>query len=249
MSIDLDQHLVEMRDNRRAWDSKPLLRRLYADFYEMILGQIDPGLKGRVIEIGSGIGNLKSAYPSAISTDLFANPWLDLVCDGYDLPFRDASLSHLILFDVFHHLEAPQAFLDEARRALIPGGRLIVFDPFISAASYPVYGLLHHEPVAWKDPITPAPTWPAPRHYYAAQGNATRIFFRGEPGSWFEGWTFRHRQAVSTFAYLLSGGFSKPSVYPAPLYPWIRNLDRFLSRWPACFGARCLVTLEKCAAS
>ena len=111
---------------------------------------IDPQLPGRIVEIGSGIGNLKAHVPGAICTDLFANPWLDLVCDGYELPFAEGSLSHLVLFDVFHHLRAPNAFLREARRVLAPGGRLILFEPYISWASLPVYGLLHHEPVAWK---------------------------------------------------------------------------------------------------
>ena len=45
--------------------------------------------------------------PGAVTTDLFPNPWLDLACDGYELPFRPASLSHLVLFDIFHHLRAP----------------------------------------------------------------------------------------------------------------------------------------------
>ena len=52
--------------------------------------------------IDSGIGNLKAHLPGAVATDLFPSPWLDLACDGYELPFRPASLSHLVLFDVFH---------------------------------------------------------------------------------------------------------------------------------------------------
>ena len=58
-----------------------------------------------------------------------------MVCDGYELPFRDAALSHLVLFDVFHHLRAPNAFLREARRVLTPRGRLILFEPYISWSS------------------------------------------------------------------------------------------------------------------
>ena len=245
MSIALDQHQLEIQSNRRAWDSKPLLRRIYSIFYDRILELIDPSVPGLVLEIGSGIGNLKSRCPRAISSDLFANPWLDLMCDGYDLPFHDGSISHLILFDVFHHLEAPQAFLKEAQRVLVRGGRLIIFDPFISLASFPVYGWLHHEPVSWRTPIQTAEVWPLPRNYYAAQGNATRIFFRKEPGPWFEGWRVARCQATSAFAYLLSGGFSKPAMYPEAAFSLIRGLDRFLSRWPGLFGARCLVLLER----
>ncbi|HSH93477.1 MAG TPA: class I SAM-dependent methyltransferase [Roseimicrobium sp.] len=243
MSTPLDQHQVEIERNRLAWEQKPLLRELYNGFYRRILYLVDGGLPGRVVEIGSGIGNLKSHLPEAVSTDLFPNPWLDLVCDGYELPFRDGTVSHLVLFDVFHHLEAPAAFLTEAKRVLVPGGRVIIFDPCISAASYPVYGLLHHEPVAMGKPISTATELKRPRAYYAAQGNATRVFFRGEAGKTMEGWNVFHREAFSSFAYLLSGGYSKPAVYPAGLRGNVEAIDRFLSRWPRAFAGRCLVGL------
>jgi len=110
MSLPLSQHQTEIERNLASWQDKPVLREIYASFYERILQLIDRPLPGRIVEIGSGIGNLRAHVPEAICTDLFENPWLDLVCDGYELPFRSGSLSHLILFDVFHHLEKPQAF-------------------------------------------------------------------------------------------------------------------------------------------
>jgi hypothetical protein len=111
----LEQHQLEIQQNLRSWEGKPLLQKIYAGFYRRIVALVDSQLPGRVVEIGSGIGNLKAHLPGAIATDLFPNPWLDLACDGYDLPFKDGSLSHLVLFDVFHHLRAPNAFLKEAR--------------------------------------------------------------------------------------------------------------------------------------
>src|SRR5207247_1086403 len=123
MSKPLAQHQAEVQENLRAWKAKPLLHEIYAGFYRRITALIDPEIPGRIVEIGSGIGNLKAYMPQALSTDLFPNPWLDLVCDGYELPFVDGSLSHLVLFDVFHHLRAPSAFLREARRVLGEHGR------------------------------------------------------------------------------------------------------------------------------
>ena len=182
--------------------------------------------------------------PQALGTDLFPNRWLDLVCDGYELPFRDGSLSHLILFDVFHHLRAPNAFLREARRVLTEGGRLILFEPYISWFSFPVYALLHHEPVAWRRPIDFADQLPRPRDYYAAQGNATRLFFRREKPAWPAGWSVFHAEAFAGFSYLLSGGFSKPALYPARWLPCLQRFDQGCSRWPRLLGARCLIALR-----
>ena len=240
-----EQHQVEIQKNLRSWQAKPLLQKIYASFYQRIIALIDEKIPGRVVEIGSGIGNLKSHLPNAITTDLFPNPWLDLVCDGYELPFADGSLSHLVLFDVFHHLRAPNAFLREARRVLRPEGRVILFEPYISVASSPVYGLFHHEPVGWKKPINLADSLPRPRDYYAAQGNATRLFFRREIAGWPAGWKLRSAEAFSSFAYLFSGGYSKPAIYPAACLGAIQRCDDLLSRWPRLFGARCLVCLER----
>jgi hypothetical protein len=107
-----------------------------------------------------------------------------------------------------------------------------------------VYGLLHHEPVAWGREIERAETLPRPRDYYAAQGNATRLFFRREIPGWPEGWKVFRAEAFSSFSYLFSGGYSKPAFYPAGWLKSVKRCDDFLSRWPRVFGARCVVGME-----
>jgi hypothetical protein len=126
---------------------------------------------------------------------------------------------------------------------LVPAGRLILFEPYISWSSCPVYGLLHHEPVAWRSPISQAESLPRPRDYYAAQGNATRLFFRREIPGWPEGWKVFHAEGFSCFYYLLSGGYSKPAFYPARWLESIRRFEARLSRCPRAFGGRCLLSL------
>jgi SAM-dependent methyltransferase len=244
MTAPLSQHQTEIRRNLEVWQRKELLRRIYARFYERIIALLDPALPGRIVEIGSGVGNLKAHLPRAVSTDLFPNPWLDVACDGYELPFRSETISHLILFDVFHHLRAPNALLREAKRVLAPAGRLVLFEPYISWCSYPAYEFIHHEPVAWRKPINFAEILPRPRDYYAAQGNATRLFFRREKPDWPAGWGVFHASVLAGFSYLFSGGFSKPALYPVRCLPWLQRCDDFFSRWPRLFGVRCLVGLR-----
>lgn len=246
MTAPLAQHQIEIQRNLNAWQHKPLLQKIYAQFYERIIALIDARAPGQIVEIGSGIGNLKAHLPQALATDLFPNPWLDLVCDGYELPFKNESVSHLILFDVFHHLRAPNAFLREARRVLKTDGRVILFEPFISWSSLPIYGLFHHEPVAWNSPVNFSETLPRQRDYYAAQGNATRLFFRRKQLEWPDEWKIFHAEAFASFSYLFSGGFSKPSLFPASWLPLLRKCDAALSRLPRLFGARCLVGLTPC---
>lgn len=246
MMAPLVQHQHEIQRNLAAWQRKPLLRQIYDSFYDRIVSLLDLGIPGQVVEIGSGIGNLKARLPSAICTDLFPNPWLDLTCDGYELPFVNSSLSHLVLFDVFHHLQWPAAFLKEARRVLDVEGRLILFEPFMSLASRSIYGLCHHEPIASSQPIDYSQTAPKHRGYYAAQGNATRLFFSQDAPKWPE-WRVFHARAFSCFGYLLSGGYGKPALYPALCLSVWQRLDSLLSRWPRLWAGRCVIGLQKTA--
>ena len=66
----LEQHQAEIQENLRHWRDKPLLQEIYGGFYRRILGQIDTAIPGRIVEIGSGIGNLKAHLPGTITTDL-----------------------------------------------------------------------------------------------------------------------------------------------------------------------------------
>lgn len=247
MNRPLDQAHLDLQRQWAAWQRKPLLRAAYADFYARIGRLIDLALPGLVLELGSGLGQLKTHLPQVLCTDRVFWPGLDVVCDAYELPFGPGAVSHLILFDVFHHLQAPEAFLREARRVLSPAGRVILFEPFISLLSWPVYGLLHPEPVGWRRPIDRRPHLPQPRPYYAAQGNATRLFFRREIPGWPAGWQILHAEAFSSLAYLLSGGYTRPAFYPRWCLSPLQRLDRWLSRWPTLFGARCLVVLRPAA--
>jgi SAM-dependent methyltransferase len=244
MPTPLLQHQVEIERNKAAWQRKPLLREIYRQFYARIISKIDGTLPGAIIELGSGIGNLKSHLPQAISTDLFPNPWLDLVCDAYELPFKSGSVSHLILFDVFHHLERPFAFFREAERVLVPEGRVILFEPYVSAISSIAYGFFHHEPVGWRAEINMSDSPPeVPRAYYAAQGNATRLFFNTQTHS--TNLRVISAERFAAFGYLFSGGFSKPALYPSGVAPVLAGLDGLLSRFPSLFGGRCLIALRK----
>jgi len=55
-----DQHLREIEKNLAAWNRKPLLQEIYSGFYQDIIGRINTSASGLTIELGSGIGNLKS---------------------------------------------------------------------------------------------------------------------------------------------------------------------------------------------
>ncbi len=244
----LAQHNIEIEENSRSWDTKPLLRTIYANFHRQIASHIRANVNGKIVELGSGIGNIREVIPDCIRTDLFKNPWLDQTENAYQLSFAPQQVSHLILFDVFHHLQYPGTALREFHRVLAPGGRVIIFDPYISLFGWLVYGLLHHEPVAYHAPITwdaPASFDPWKHTYYAAQGNATRVFWEDAIGDKLEGWKLHAKSRFSALAYVFSGGYSKPQLYPSALYPLLQLLEKVADFAPFLLATRTLVVLEK----
>ena len=247
-ALPVEQHNVEINRNRAAWMRKPRLQEIYREFYRRIAARIDPRIPGRIVELGSSMGTIKEAIPTCITTDLFPNPWLDRQENAYRLNFSDGEISHLILFDVWHHLRYPGTALREFHRVLAPGGRLILFEPAASWTGRFVYNFFHHEPVAIKDVITwnaPAGFSPADADYYAAQGSATRHFWWGEARALLTGWRLSEVSPLASFEYFASGGFSGPQIGGRWLQRALRSLDRVAALWPRALAARLIIVLAK----
>ena len=235
--------------HQAVWQAKPILRFLYTAWYEELAACLRPG---RTLEIGGGTGNLKEFAPSVICTDIVKVPWLDAVVDAQRLPFRTASMDNIVLFDALHHVECVSLFFDEAVRILKPGGRIVIMDPYVSWASWPVYRFVHPEPVdLGVDPLMIRPANPERKPFDANQAIATILFERD-----FD--TFQrhypqldkrvHRR-LAFFAYPLSGGFEHPSLLPMWLVRPVLALERALTFLDRFLAFRILVVLEKRASA
>ncbi|MBN2349925.1 MAG: class I SAM-dependent methyltransferase [Bacteroidales bacterium] len=242
------QHNIEIGENLEYWKNKPVLQKIYTRFYQQINNYIDRNIPGEIVELGSGIGNIKLVIPDAITTDVFPNPWIDRIENVYNLSFKDHSVSHVLLFDVFHHIQFPGNALDEIYRVLVPGGRVILFEPAISLFGSIVYGLLHHEPVNYFKKIH----WFAENNnslehqkYYAAQGNAQRIFFHSRYKKLLQNWIILEKKKITSLAYVASGGYSKPQLYPDKWLTGFQKLDKILGNMPCVFSTRLLLVIEK----
>lgn len=242
------QHNIEILENAEYWKSKPVLQKVYQGFYERIARHIRNDIRGKIVEIGSGIGNLKKVVPGCLCTDIFPNPWIDQVENAYCLSFTDRSVSNLILFDVWHHIEYPGTVLREFYRVLAPGGRLILFEPAVSLLGFIVYGIFHHEPVKYISKIkwwAPKDFDPGKTGYYAAQGNASRIFLARKYKECLSDWKQVLIKRIASISYAASGGYRARQLYPDSFYPLMAFMDKILSYIPSLFATRVLVILEK----
>jgi SAM-dependent methyltransferase len=95
-------------------------------------------LSGRVLDIGSGIGDMLAFRPDTIGLDI--NPHLVEFCrqrgleamvmnDDGSFPFNDNDFDSILLDNVIEHIVNPVGLLHEARRVLKSNGTLLIGVP------------------------------------------------------------------------------------------------------------------------
>jgi len=242
-SMDLDNPMTTIL-RKKIIRRKRFLFKLYSRFYTQMLILLPDLPKGPVIELGSGPGFIKEIIPSVKTSDVLLIPSLDLVFSGHQLPFRDHSLSGLIMLDVFHHIPKPIHFLQEADRCLIRGGRVVMIEPYNSPFSRFVYQKIHHECFDLKA------GWEHQEGGPLSGGNGALpwIFFDRDKEVFkqeFPNLQIKMIQPHTPFAYLLSGGLSYKSFLPGIFFSPVIVMEKFLSPLDKLMSLFATISLEK----
>lgn len=237
--------LVEtLRDHERAWNERSLLRRIYRDWFALLASRLARG-RGATLELGSGIGQLREFVPGLVTSDVEETPWADQVVDAARLPYGDAELTNILMLDVYHHLPQPAGFLDEARRTLAPGGRVVMLEPHVSPLSGLAYRF-HHERLELGGDGFAGSDSPDPMDANLAQ--TTLAFFR-QRDEYTRRWPelpIVETQLLSFLVYPLSGGFTRRPLLPAALYRPLNAVEHALMPALGRVAAfRSLVVLER----
>jgi hypothetical protein len=147
--------------------------------------------------------------------------------------------------NALHHIPDAAAFLDEAARAVRPGGRLAAIEPWVTTWSRWVYTRLHHEPFE-----TAAPDWTFPERgpLSGANGALPWIMFARDRARFERDhpeWSIAAIRPGWPLRYLLSGGVSMRTLIPAAAAGAARALDRRLERRGNRWGMFALIVLER----
>jgi SAM-dependent methyltransferase len=129
--------------HQAAWQVRPDLRAVHREWFDRLLEEA--GTRRSVVEIGSGSGFFKEEAPDIVATDVVPGLAVDVRCDADVLPFRSANVGAIVMVDTLHHLPRPLDFLAEGARALVPGGRIAMIEPWITLPSWVLYRFFHHE--------------------------------------------------------------------------------------------------------
>ncbi|HET6282459.1 MAG TPA: methyltransferase domain-containing protein [Polyangia bacterium] len=248
--------LERFQQHRAAWLTNAPLRALYGQWYRRVAAALPPPELGPWLELGSGPGFAREFIPELLLSDLVVAPWHDREASAEALPAADGDLGALVLFDVLHHVRSPRRFFEEACRALRPGGRVILCEPYISPLSYPVYKLVHEEPVDLfvdplaLDPLTARAMAAAPEKdpFDSNQAIPTVLFGRRRSAfeSAFPALEIRGVEYLAGPSYPASGGFSRGPVLPFAAWKVLHAVESRLP--PALFrliGFRMLVVLQR----
>ncbi len=242
-----ERTVATLEENREAWEKRPVVRRLYRGWFDLLASRLSP-VAGTTVELGSGFGALRETIPDLVTTDVVASPWADRVADAANIPFDDGSLANLALVDVLHHVPNPRACFEEAERVLAPGGRMVMIEPYCAPFSALAYSRLHEEDLDLDaDPEQPQGA-DSGDPFNANIALPTILFWR-RPGTverWAPGLRVVERRRLAWLVYPLSGGFSRPSLVPQPLLGPALALERLLGPVFAPLAAfRCLVVVER----
>src|SRR5258708_3309278 len=241
-------HREQIMSHHEHWDRKPALRLAYGRFYRLIESNLSNLPESKIVELGSGMGNIKEFIPNCLTTDMFPTPWSQQVENAYSLSFENETISNLIMVDVFHHLQYPGTALNEFWRVLKPGGKVLMIEPSMGALGFMVFRFLHPEGVKTSHSIE----WTAPAGvdlrnpaYYTSQGNASEIFLRFSHREKLSNWKQLDVKRLSAISYLASGGYTKPQLAPFQAMPLLEASERLFALVPALFATRMLLGLTK----
>lgn len=193
--------------------SKPFLRAVYEEWYQLIARRL-PNRLEPVLELGAGGGFMEEVIPGLITSDVFKVPGIDRVEDARDLQFEDESLAAIVMTNVLHHIPQVDRFLNEAERVLIPGGRVIMIEPWNTGWSRFVHRHLHTEPM-----VTDTDEWSFPESGPLSGANAALPWIvasrdREQLERRFPTLRVTETAPLMPFRYILSGGVSMRSLQP-----------------------------------
>ena len=243
----LDHKKIDYK-NRKIYQNKVLIKIIYNNYYKNIKKNIYIADKKKILELGSGGGNIKKVIKECITSDQFKNKNIDRIENIYKINFKKKSISNIILIDVFHHLQFPSLALQEIHRVLIKNGRVIMVEPAMGFIPRIVYKIFHYElngfnlKIKWNNIPKKIPS---SNQYFAAQSMPWRAFFLRELNLKSK-YKIKFIKPFSDFAFLLSSGYSYKAFYPKFLHSFIKLIDKILTSISIkIFSARMLIVLEK----
>jgi SAM-dependent methyltransferase len=224
---------------------KPFLRKIYVNWYRMLLEKTADSPAPKILEIGSGGGFIKKLNPDVITSDILEGVDCDMTFSADSLPFEESSLDAILMIDVLHHLPDAGKFFSESQRVLKAGGKIIMIEPANTLFSRFIYRNIHHENF---DPGSKEWAFESTGPLSGANGALPWIIFKRDYQIFktrFPDLSLVSIDYHTPFAYLVSGGLSYKSLLPGWLYRPFRAFELLLSPLNRYIGMFQTITVKK----
>ena len=197
---------------------KPLLRKVLAEFHNILqrLDEIYLNGNGLRIELGAGIAPMRESFPDVLATDVIDAPNLDKIFDAESVDLIDKSVRVFFAQNCFHHFPHSDMFFEELDKVLAPGGGLILVEPYYGSFASVLYKRLFSTEGFDKS----YPSWETPVSgpMNGANQALSYIVFKRDRADFdrmYPNLKIIHQECVNNYLkYLLSGGLNFKQLCP-----------------------------------
>lgn len=226
--------------HERMLARKKMMREVFADFHHMFdrLDRKFFSAKGLRVELGAGVGPIRSSYPDVLATDIVPCASLDRVIDSEQMDFENESVRVIFGQNCFHHFPHPERFFNELNRVLPVGGGAILLEPYYGPVAAFIYKRLF--PTETFDRNFPSWEVPATGPMSGANQALSYIVFKRDRAEFerrFSNLEIVHHEICENYLrYLFSGGLNFRQLCPdwaTPLFRVAEFLLSPLNRWIA----------------
>lgn len=247
-SVDIDGD-ERVSIHREMFQRKRMLRDVFQEFHHIFhrLNQRYFSGKGLEVELGAGIAPMKDSYPEVLSTDIVDNANIDKVLNAEEMDLEDRSVLAFYGQNCFHHFPHPDRFFEELDRTLVPGGGVIILEPYYGPfAAFLFKRLFKTEGydksyASWETPVAGPMNGANQALSYIVFVRDRKQFEEKHPAL-----EIVHEQRMSNYLkYLLSGGLNFRQLCPDFLIPAVSGLEWLLTPFNRLLSLHHIVVIRK----
>jgi hypothetical protein len=228
-------------------ESKPLLKKVYADWYRLVALHV-PERTEPALEVGSINSYLKETVPNLITSSSEPTPHSDIAFSPGSFPFGNRSLRSILTINRFYEVSQPDLFLNEGARCLVPGGTMVFLEP-------------------WTTPLARIISGGNDRNLTPASHNQPNSVVPEQPSSWLPGqrsnpyqfftsdWKLANPaatqfevsllQPISALRYAVAGGFDRQCWAPGWTNIAWKGFEALLNPCASQLGLFALIVLKR----
>ena len=232
--------------------TKPEFTQVVRDMQSLMVSKMEENFRPlqlqeirEFIELGAGVIPMSNLDARIKSTDVVPSDHLDGVLDATSLDIANNCVSGFFLQNTFHHIPDPKAFFEETSRVLIPGGRIVILDPFYNTISRWLYMRLFKTEDfdmngSWKSDSAHAMIGANQALSYIVFRRDREVFAATFPGLAIVDYS----PVLFGLRYILTGGVNFKKIAPGWIFSVVRRLERFPSIL-RIFAIHWIVVVEK----